>query len=417
MISRQRFPKKQKDFSGGGGAGLDRRVMAIFTRRKLLSASILLAAGATISGLSMLGCRGTDEGTDEDFYTKGELLGRLDFVGEGHVQMNTPLNTELDGRLFFMNSALSPTDLITPTETFYIRTRASNLLDLEKPWFIKIRQPTGESYIAAKELIATEVPQGTHLMECAGNTRGGQFGLMSVAEWDGVLLTGLLERAHMTDARSRILISGFDSYTATSTSSIPGASWIFSTEEIIKSNAFLATKMNGKPLTPDHGAPIRLIMPGWYGCSCIKWVNEITIVAQDAPPTSQMQEYATRTHQLGSPALAREYKSATIDAAAMPIRVEKWLSKGRIRYRVVGIYWGGTQPVRSLKISFNGGDDWYPVKTLDQKIGDSWALWTYSWAPDRPGKYRIRMKIDDPGVRTQRLDTGYYDRIVDITPN
>ena len=107
--------------------------------------------------------------------------------------------------------------------------------------------------------------------------------------------------------------------------------------------------MNRKPLTKDHGAPIRLIVPGWYGCACIKWVNKITLVDETAEATSQMQEFAVRTGQQGVPKLPRDYKPATIDQAAMPTRIEKWLVNDRIDYRVNGILWGGSRPVKAWK--------------------------------------------------------------------
>src|SRR5207244_10106429 len=110
----------------------------------------------------------------------------------------------------------------------------------------------------------------------------------------------------------------------------------FTVEHINSSNAFLATDMNGQPLTKYHGAPIRLLVPGWYGCTCIKWVNAITFVDDDAEPTSHMQEFAARTHQQGTPKLARRYRPAIIEQAAMPIRVEKWFEIGRASCRERG---------------------------------------------------------------------------------
>jgi DMSO/TMAO reductase YedYZ molybdopterin-dependent catalytic subunit len=95
--------------------------------------------------------------------------------------------------------------------------------------------------------------------------------------------------------------------------------------------------MNGKPLTKDHGAPVRLIVPGWYGCACIKWVNEITLVDDGAAATSQMQEFAGRTQQMGVPKLVRDYQPARIEQVAMPTRIEKWMIDERIVYRVTGI--------------------------------------------------------------------------------
>jgi DMSO/TMAO reductase YedYZ molybdopterin-dependent catalytic subunit len=103
------------------------------------------------------------------------------------------------------------------------------------------------------------------------------FQLMSAAGWSGVPLVELLERVRFKPQSTPVLVSGFDTYPTKSMSSQPGASWIFSWDDLKRARAFLATEMNGQPLTKDHGAPIRLIVPGWYGCACIKWVNEITL--------------------------------------------------------------------------------------------------------------------------------------------
>ena len=101
--------------------------------------------------------------------------------------------------------------------------------------------------------------------------------------------------------------------------------------------------MNGEPLPLDHGAPVRLVVPGWYGCSWIKWVDELRLATPDAAATTQMREFAGRTHQDGVPELARDYEAPAIDLAATPIRVERRRVDGGIEYRIVGIAWGGTE--------------------------------------------------------------------------
>ncbi|MDP9340145.1 MAG: hypothetical protein M3P45_14890, partial [Acidobacteriota bacterium] len=154
---------------------------------------------------------------------------------------------------------------------------------------------------------------------------------------------------------------------------------------------------------------------GWYGCACIKWVDAINIVDDSAEATSQMKEYAARTHQGGVPELARDYQPAIIDQAAMPIRIEKWLIAGKIKYRVVGIAWGGSRPVRLLGIRFSPDEDYVHVDHFQQLDNDPWTLWTHSWAPSAPGIYSIRLAILDPPVRARRLDSGYYVRSVEIT--
>src|SRR2546429_1078266 len=92
-------------------------------------------------------------------------------------------------------------------------------------------------------------------MECAGNVRQAKFGLLSVGEWAGVPVSEILDKAKAKSGTARVLISGFDRYATESRTSIPGASWAFSPEQLEKAGAFLATELNGQPLPKDHGAP------------------------------------------------------------------------------------------------------------------------------------------------------------------
>ena len=218
------------------------------------------------------------------------------------------------------------------------------------------------------------------------------------------------------DPKHRVLISGFDDERTQTRTSVPGASWIFTREELDK--AFLAVRMNGEPLTRDHGAPVRLVVPGWYGCACVKWVNRIDLVPDDAPRTSQMAEYAGRTHQGGLPELARDYTPAVIDTAAVPVRIERWSRDGKTFYRIIGIIWGGTTPpgpTNALAIRFRSSGPWVPVEDCPMPASTlSWSLWTHTWTPTEPGRYEIVLKVTDPAIRTRRLDLFYYVRDVTI---
>jgi hypothetical protein len=119
--------------------------------------------------------------------------------------------------------------------------------------------------------------------------------------------------------------------------------------------------------------------------------------------------------QTGVPQLAREYRPAVIETAGMPIRVEKWLVDEKIIYRVVGILWGGSRPVKALEIRFNPEEDYVAVGNLEQIGNQAWSFWTHAWTPKQPGTYLIRLRVGDPGVIARRLDAGYYLRSVEIT--
>jgi DMSO/TMAO reductase YedYZ molybdopterin-dependent catalytic subunit len=266
-----------------------------------------------------------------------------------------------------------------------------------------------------EELAGMAGPSGTHLLECAGNTDAAGFGLISAASWDGIPVGSLLERTRPAQSAEFVRISGVDDTNAASRTSVPGASWIFPRADLARSGAFLAVRMNGQPLPPDHGAPLRLVVPGWYGCACVKWVNRLEMVGDSEPATSQMQEYASRTHQRGRPGLAREYLPASIDPAAMPVRIERWIRNGRTAYRVVGIIWGAPRSAAPLLIRFKHTDSWIRVSDPPRPAAEtSWGLWSHWWTPAAPGRYDIVLKVDDPAVRTRRLDLFFYVRSVEI---
>lgn len=387
--------------------------MKPLTRRGLLKSS-MIASGALLAGGGLAWGRPFRQAARDEF-RGGQRLGVIDFSEELPIDMGTKQGSELDGRLYTDLSTLASEAPITPTRDFYLRTCASNLLKSDANWTIRlggmVRQPMTLDF---EKLKSMEKPAGVHLMECAGNTREFHFGLMSAADWTGVPLSEILRLAQADPRAARVLVSGFDQYQARSTSSIPGASWIFTTEELAASGAFLATQMNGQPLTRDHGAPLRLLVPGWYGCACIKWVNEIALVDNDVEATSQMQEYGARTGQSGAPKLAKDYHPAIIEPAATPVRVERWLVDGKIKFRLVGILWGGTRLVQALEIRFNPEEDYVPVDELRQAGNNTWSFWTYAWTPKSAGTYLIRLRVKGAGMPTKRLDSGYYLRSVDL---
>jgi DMSO/TMAO reductase YedYZ molybdopterin-dependent catalytic subunit len=393
---------------------MTREIQTRFTRRDWLRIS--LSAGVTLvrrfdpswwPSVAFADARAPFHG--------GKKIGYIDFVGEVPYEMNSVIGTELDGRLYTDLSTLTPELPIISTRDFYIRTCASNLLESNTPWTIRLTGLAREgANLSSARLTSMETPMGIHVMECAGNMRACHFGLMSAASWTGVALSEILNTVRFGPRTTHVLVSGFDLYETESASSIPGASWIFKLDELRASGAFLATRMNGQPLSRDHGAPVRLIVPGWYGCACIKWVNEIALVSDDAPATSQMKEYAKRTGQQGVPDLARDYFPAAMEYAAIPIRIERWSVSGAFKYRVVGLLWGGSAPVKKLEIRFNPDDDYGPVDHLDSPGHDSWRFWTHTWAPRTEGEYLIQLRVKDPIAQAKRLESGYYVRTVVI---
>ena len=350
-----------------------------------------------------------------DPFARGERIGTLRF-GD---QKRNPRPREkaygrgLNGRLRPDLSALTPDSLITPNDRFFIRTRCPDRIDYTKPWNIRIHGLVREPIdIPVQEITARAQPMGVHILECAGH---GLTGLMSAARWSGVPVSTVLSGANALAQATRIRISGFDDHSKfDSAYDERGADWIFTLDQLKATGAFLATQMNGVALPRDHGYPIRLVVPGWYGCTCIKWLDEIEFVDDTARATRHMRHFAGRTHQPGAPRLAKDFQPAEIDIAAMPVRVAKWRIDGKIVYRVVGILWGGKQTTDALVIRFNANEIYVPVESYKHETTTTWTLWTHTWHPPKPGKYVIRLQVDEPATRTRRLDRGAYQRAVRV---
>jgi DMSO/TMAO reductase YedYZ molybdopterin-dependent catalytic subunit len=370
---------------------------------------------------------------DTDFpdpFAGGQLLGYLPFELEAMESPIFPGRRNSEGhntrRIIDPASLLLPSTRVTPADDFFIRTEYPDLLHPPAEWAIQIggevRKP--QSLPLAKLDSAVET-KGPVLLECSGNHRSLRFGLLSVANWEGIPIGKVLNLAEPTSKAKCVLIKGFDDDSTLPDQgppyrkhSWPTCSWIFTFEQLDRAGAFLATRMNGQPLPKDQGAPVRLVVPGWYGCTEVKWINEIKLVDNDQPATLQMLEFGQRTlqetrldpmlspHPVG-PQWAREYLPANIDQAALPVRVEQWNLGGKLVYRVVGITWGGPNRTAKLKIRFRGGRvraPFEPIRFCQARSSvSSYGIWVHRWEPKKPGPYWIDVQLDAPGVSARKL--------------
>jgi DMSO/TMAO reductase YedYZ molybdopterin-dependent catalytic subunit len=354
------------------------------------------------------------------------------FVGEGSFPLEKTVGDGLGKRRALDLSSLSEDALVVSQDRFFIRTGCPDRLPPAAAWRIRGHGLVGKpAEIDLESLNREATDRGPHLLECAGNSRSAHFGFLSAARWTGVPVAKLLDRLAPRPRATQVLVSGFDEHAAGDPGSVPGASWIFPLDALKEAGAFLGTQMNGAPLAADHGFPVRLVVPGWYGCTAIKWVNEIALLDGTAAATAQMREFAGRTHQVPAgphdgdlmragqrpegPPLARDFRPATIDPAATPVRVEKVdAGGGRVAYRIVGILWGARIPDGALRIRIGAQGTAVPVEKLASDAALPWRLWSHTFQPTSPGRYRIELVVGDPAARTRRLDAGFYAREVEI---
>ena len=391
----------------------------VSTRRQALGALAAAGAATLVDPGEVLGKLAADLRCTAPA-SAGELLGTLPlFRDRSQVQpFGVKISGQgLDARLITDLSILEPHKLITPNDLAYIRTEMPEAARQHQgPWTLDANGlVAAPAVLKLDDLMKLSKPMGPHLFECSGNGNPSNFGLMSVAEWEGIPLSEVVTRLKPSPGATGVLIAGYDHIGQLSQRSIVGASWVLPLADLEKLGAFLAVRMNGAPVPDDHGRPVRLAVPGWYGCAWIKWVNEIRLVGPDEPATSQMVEFANRTHQTAPHKFARDYSPADIQTAATPVRVEKRRAPAGIEYRIVGIVWGGTRPVDRLAIRFAKDQPFTPFAICPApKTHVMWHLWEYRWKPAAPGIYDIALEVPDNAVPQRRLKSGYYMRQVKI---
>ena len=193
--------------------------------------------------------------------------------------------------------AMADEGYLTPVEKFFVRNHTATQIIDPLRWRLGVfgsglEDPNGRSF-SLRELRRMPYETQTAFIECAGNGRsffgtqqgtpapGSQWklGAIGVAHWRGVPLRDVLERAGIKPTRGRRHARGLDAEVVAkaSTGSRPPARCRSPRRS---TTSLLAYEMNGEPLPPDHGVPVRLVVPGWIGVASIKWLGQIEVADQ-----------------------------------------------------------------------------------------------------------------------------------------
>ncbi len=246
--------------------------------------------------------------------------------------------------------------------------------------------------------------------ECAGNGRAlleprpiSQPWLteaVGTAEWGGTPLAPLLEEAGVRDGAVEALLTGLDrgledgrpqSYER----SLP----LGDTGE-----ALLAYEMNGAPLPPQHGFPLRLVVPGWYGMTNVKWLARVTLLEQ--PFEGYQNTVAYRMYDAdGEPGdpVTRMLPRSLMVPPGVPdfMSRERHLEPGPAT--LTGRAWSGQGPIERVEVSTDGGATFAPAE-LDEPLGPAaWRGWRFAWDA-QPGEHVLCSRATDAAANTQPLD-------------
>jgi len=245
-------------------------------------------------------------------------------------------------------------------------------------------------------------------MECAGNgrsfleqeTHGVQWGAGAIghAEWVGVPLRLVLEQAGLTAAAREIVFTGADRGTEPDHPQTMAFARSLPLDKALDEDTLLAVEMNGEPLTPEHGYPVRLIVPGWYGVASVKWLERIHVTDKAFHGYYQTVKY-TVTRRTGR-GLAAEVVGEMQPKSEI-LRPTPGEQCGVGLNRVVGVAWAGPDAVQAVEISTDGGRNWTQAELTGISAPYSWTLWQYSWRPEQPGPCQLVSRAVSSGGRMQ----------------
>lgn len=247
-------------------------------------------------------------------------------------------------------------------------------------------------------------------LECAGNGRGwlkprpvslpwlGEA--VGTAEWTGTPLGPVLEEAGVQPDAVDVVFRGSDrgiqgGEDQTYARSLPLA-------EAMRSEVLLAYEMNGEPLPPQHGFPLRLVVPGWYGMASVKWLHAIDVVTEPFDGFQQAVAYRYQAHddEPGEPV-----SRMRVRAMMIPPGIPDFFTRRRFvdggAVILSGRAWSGHGPVERVEVGVDGQWD---VADLDAPVGQfAWRGWQFEWHAE-PGEHELSCRASDATGQVQPLE-------------
>lgn len=286
---------------------------------------------------------------------------------------------------------------VTPNRLFFVRNHFEAPVVEASAWRLVIGGRVNREITLTLDELQT-LPQRSvfSTIECAGNGRsflqqkveGVQWGAGAIghAEWSGVPLRDVLDAAGLHSGVVEIVAIGADSgYESGHDGPITFARSL-PLDKARHPDTLLALRMNGEPLEPSHGFPVRLLVPGWFGVASVKWLTRIEAASTPFEGHFQSIKYVMKRRT------GRGIEKEMV--GAMPVKSEIIRPRpgevlGAGRNRIFGLAWAGEEAVTALEVSTDGGMSWSRASLMEPRASYSWTLWEYAWNVRRSGDYAL----------------------------
>jgi DMSO/TMAO reductase YedYZ molybdopterin-dependent catalytic subunit len=302
----------------------------------------------------------------------------------------------------------------TPTERFFVRCHFAQPALHARNWQLKVEGVVERPFsLGYEELLRLPMATKTVTLECAGNSRvfltprargvAWQLGAVGNAEWTGVPLATLLDRAGVKPGAVEVVLEGADAGAVNDDPKSPGPIHFARSVPlaVARDGVLLAHAMNGAPLPQAHGFPLRAVVPGWYGMASVKWLTRVVVTDRPFQGFWQTFDYSYFERENGVPAL-RPITEMQVKAAVARPGQDEVVPAGR-PYRVFGAAWAGTAAVSKVEVSADGGQTWAEARLQGEAAPFAWRLWEHEWSPRQPGKAVLMARATDSRGRTQPM--------------
>lgn len=303
---------------------------------------------------------------------------------------------------------------ITPNDLFYVRNHFPPPDFPRETYTLTVGGTVGRPLtLSYADIVAMPSRTVRATLECAGNNRtflvpqarGVQWALggVSNAEWTGVPLAAVLERAGLNPETVDIVFDGGDVGEAPEEPK-PLGQLCFSRSlplaKALEKDVLLAYAMNGEELTLQHGAPLRLIVPGWYAVASVKWLTRITAIDHAYQGYFQTVDYGYWDKSEGEP-IRKPITEMLVKALIAHPQMHETVPKSDV-YEISGAAWSGSAEVTKVEVSTDNGATWNPATLTTTPSTNVWCLWTYEWkTPELPGDYTLLARATDAKGNTQ----------------
>jgi DMSO/TMAO reductase YedYZ molybdopterin-dependent catalytic subunit len=302
---------------------------------------------------------------------------------------------------------------VTPTGLHYLLNHFDVPYVPDNRWQVEVAGCVARpAAVSLDEIMALPSRTLPVTLECAGNGRGAMTPrypsmpwfneAVATAQWTGTPLRHVLDRVGLHDDAVDIAFIGADrGFDAGHEHTFARS---LKREVALSDDVLLVWAMNGAPLLPQHGFPLRLIVPGWYGMASVKWLTRIEALAQPFDGYQQAKGYHYRSEPDGprTPISHMRVKSLLV-----PPGIPDWYTRQRLveagSVTLVGRAWsGGGVPIAKVEVGIDGA--WRPAE-LDPPQGRfAWRGWRSVWNA-QAGEQELSCRATDANGETQPLET------------